>query len=150
MLNRESVKTWICYSNCTIVIPSSLLTETCKVSPLCNHSNFLNMRKIEEQMNAAIVNRTNWKSGNTRVVCDTDLDKTCHVYLHNNLIAKITYYSVQLFDGGWQSVTTKSRLNALLDQVGKMGEGVFQKNYSWFFRFSNGDVIDFESGMLLT
>ena len=102
------------------------------------------------QMNAAIVNRTNWKSGNTRVVCDTDLDKTCHVYLHNNLIAKITYYSVQLFDGGWQSVTTKSRLNALLDQVGKMGEGVFQKNYSWFFRFSNGDVIDFESGMLLT
>ena len=108
------------------------------------------MRKIEMQMNAAIVNRTNWKSGNTRVVCDTDLDKTCHVYLHNNLIAKITYYSVQLFDGGWQSVTTKSRLNALLDQVGKMGEGIFQKNYSWFFRCSDGDVIDFRSGMLLT
>ena len=38
MLNRESVKTWICYSNCTIVIPSSLLTETCKVSPLCNQA----------------------------------------------------------------------------------------------------------------
>ena len=108
------------------------------------------MRKIEMQMNAAIVNRTNWKSGNTEVVCKDDLEKTCHVYLHNNLIARITYHSIQLFDGGWQSVTTKSRLNALLDQCGKLVEKVFSKKHDWYFRCSDSEVIDFRSCMLLT
>ena len=99
-------------------------------------------------MNSAIRSRRNWQSGNTRV--EITADKRALVYLHGNLIANVDNNDIQIFDGGWQSVTTKSRLNALLDQVGKMGEGVFQKNYSWFFRCSDGDVIDFKSGMLLT
>ena len=112
---------------------------------------FFTMRKIEMQMNAAIVNRTNWKSGNTEVVCKDDLEKTCHVYLHNNLIARITYHSIQLFDGGWQSVTTKSRLNAIIEEFLIPYQGIFQKNWNWFVKLSEdfSNVVPFESGMVL-
>ena len=107
------------------------------------------MRVIEKNMCRAISNKKPFSSSNTSVTFSAD-NSQAFVYLHGNKIAVVDEENVQLFDGGWQSVTTKSRLNALLDQVGKMGEGIFQKNYSWFFRCSDGDVIDFRSGMLLT
>ena len=45
-----------------------------------------------------------------------------------------------IFDGGWQSNTTKSRLNALCDAFCVAGEGVFQKNYKWFVRKFAGQM----------
>ena len=39
-----------------------------------------------------------------------------------------------IFDGGYQSKTTKSRLNVLCNEYCIKGEGVFQKNYQWFVR----------------
>ena len=91
------------------------------------------MRKIETQMNAAISANRNWSSGNTSVQFDSD-SGVSRVYLHGNHIATVSEDSVQLFDGGWQSVTTKSRLNAICDEHAITGEGVFQKNYKWFVR----------------
>jgi len=91
------------------------------------------MRKIETQMNAAISANRNWSSGNTSVQFDPDTFVS-RVYLHGNHIATVSEDSVQLFDGGWQSVTTKSRLNAICDEHAIEGEGVFQKNYKWFVR----------------
>ena len=91
------------------------------------------MRKIEQQMITAIRNNSkDWKSGNTKV-CTTSEGYT-HVYLHNNHIATVTDDSLTLYDGGWQSNTTKSRLNALCDAFCIPGEGVFQKNFEWFVR----------------
>ena len=90
------------------------------------------MRKIEEQMNAAIRENRNWSSGNTSVT--TSDDGVSNVYLHGNLIATVDDDSLTLFDGGWQTVTTKSRLNALCDAFCIDGEGVFQKNWKWFVR----------------
>jgi len=104
------------------------------------------MRKIETQMNQAITQEIDWKSANTEVINN---DGVSEVYLHNNLIAKIGDTWMQLFDGGWQSNTTKSRLNALLSAHGIGNEGVFQKNYTWFFQMSDGSVIPFFSGMRL-
>ena len=105
------------------------------------------MRKLEKQMNQAIRGQRNWAGSNTTVfTTDNGLEST--VYLHGNHIA--TYFhdtrELQLFDGGWQSVTTKSRLNALLSEF-KPGFGVFQKNWQWFIsdRFS-GINIPFISG----
>jgi hypothetical protein len=68
------------------------------------------------------------------------------------LIAEITDDSIKLYDGGWQSVTTKSRLNAILSEHGVTGEGVFQKNFEWFIRLWNGTeffTTEFRSGMRL-
>ena len=101
------------------------------------------MRKIETLMNKAIENGTNWSSDNTTV---QTVDEVAHVYLHGNLISKIGEGFIELFDGGYQSQTTKSRLNAILSENGLPGEYVFQRNYQWFVRY-NGSPIPFFSGM---
>jgi len=87
------------------------------------------MRKIEEQMIQAIKDNKDWKSANTEV---QDTPYGSLVYLHGNHIATVTDDAVQLFDGGWQSNTTKSRLNAICEAFCIVGEGVFQEKFEWF------------------
>ena len=74
-----------------------------------------NMRKIESQMCAAVQSNKDWKSGNTEVTIDKETN-TSAVYLHGNLIATVTDNDMTIYDGGWQSNTTKSRLNALCSE----------------------------------
>ena len=107
------------------------------------------MRKIETQMNSAIRARRDWHSGNTRV--EITADKRALVYLHGNLIANVDNNDLQIFDGGWQSVTTKSRLNAIIEDQIMPAAGVFQKNWEWFVKLSldNTSIVPFESGMVL-
>ena len=109
------------------------------------------MRKIEQEMNSAIRYRRNFSKANTSVRCfktngiTTDVD----VFLHGNHIASLDTATNQLTikDGGWQSVTTKSRLNALLDEfVPSMG--IFQKDWVWYLSDRlTGSVVPFISGM---
>jgi hypothetical protein len=89
------------------------------------------MRKIEQQMNAAISNNLNWQSGNTAVAYNPETNEST-VFLHGNKIAIVGDDFVQIFDGGYQTKTTKSRLNAILSEHGITGEGVFQRNWNWF------------------
>ena len=91
------------------------------------------MRKIETQMNAAIQSNQNWTSGNTAVYFD-ETSGVSVVRLHGNKIAEIDDDSMTIFDGGFQSTTTKSRLNALCSEFCVAGEGVFQKDFKWFVR----------------
>jgi len=57
------------------------------------------------------------------------------VYLHNNLIATIDKHSVEIYDGGWQSNTTKSRLNAIINGLcDGMNQGVYQHKFEWFIQ----------------
>ena len=91
------------------------------------------MRKIESQMCAAVQSNINWKSGNTEVMIDKETN-TSSVYLHGNLIATVTDNDMTIYDGGWQSNTTKSRLNALCTEFCIAGEGVFQKDFAWYVR----------------
>ena len=94
------------------------------------------MRKIEAQMNAAIQKCISWKSANTSVEYIAEND-TSKVYLHGNHIATVGEDFVQIFDGGHQTMTTKSRLNAICSEHGIAGEGVFQKAYKWFVRVTH-------------
>ena len=96
------------------------------------------MRKIESQMIAAINSNKNWKSGNTEVL--TDDANISRVFLHGNHIATIDDDSMMIMDGGWQSNTTKSRLNALCDAFCVAGEGVFQKDFTWYVRHFVGKI----------
>jgi hypothetical protein len=107
------------------------------------------MRKIESQMNAAITAKSDWKCDNTEVEFH---DGVSFVYLHGHKIAEVGDNWVRLYDGGYQSATTKSRLNAILQEHGIAGEGVFQKAHQWFLRSKWGEdfsVIPFFSGMRL-
>ena len=103
------------------------------------------MRKIERQMNQAIRSGNNFSSSNTAV--RHGFDNEADVYLHGNHIATVKDHSIIIKDGGWQSNTTKSRLNALLDEF-SYGMRVFQKNYEWFVSYKNVKE-DFVSGMEL-
>ena len=104
------------------------------------------MRKIEMMMNSAIRYRKNFSSGNTTVRA---FRESVDVFLHGNHIASLdtATHALTLKDGGWQSNTTKSRLNALLDEfVPSMG--IFQKDWVWYLRDSlDGSVVPFISGM---
>ena len=91
------------------------------------------MRKIETQMNQAVQANRNWSSGNTTVHFNEETGESL-IRLHGNLIAIVDEDSMKIFDGGWQSTTTKSRLNALCDAFCVAGEGVFQKDFKWFVR----------------
>jgi len=107
------------------------------------------MRKVEIQMNHAIRYRRNWASSNTMVRVYKEV---VEVFLHGNHIASLdtATHKLTLKDGGWQSNTTKSRLNALLDEF-DYGSFVFQKNWQWFFarNFNPSHKVDFTSGMVI-
>lgn len=103
------------------------------------------MRIIERQMNDAILNQKDWKKDNTEVI---NCSHVSDVFLYGNLIARIGETWIQIFDGGCQSPTTKSRLNALLKVHGCENEYVFQKKGQWFLNYQ-GAPIPFFDGMRL-
>ena len=105
------------------------------------------MRKIEQQMNSAIRNRVNWSGGNTTVMIDPKNADQATVLLHGNRIAQVCSEFVAIFDGGWQTVTTKSRLNALLAEF-RPKVRVFQKDFVWFIKHGNNNFV-FQSGSLV-
>jgi hypothetical protein len=102
------------------------------------------MRKIESQMNRAILTETDWKCDNTKVI---NIEGVSFVYLYNNLIAMVADTFLELFDGGHQTTTTKSRLNAILSAHGN-GERVYSKNFNWFVSTTDGEV-PFNNGIKL-
>ena len=106
------------------------------------------MRKIEQQMNNAISNKVDWNSSNTRVEYNNNTNCST-IVLHSTAIAVYDHntQAVKLNTGGWQSNTTKSRLNAILSEV-KYGCSVFQKQWNWYVSFNN-QTQDFVDGMIL-
>ena len=95
-------------------------------------------------MNNAIRCNQNFSKGNTVVI---NIGTKSFVYLHGNHIATVGSDFLQIFDGGWQSNTTKSRLNALLDEfVPSMR--IFQNDWTWYISDSlDGSKQLFISGM---
>ena len=93
------------------------------------------MRKIESEMIAAVKGNINWSKDNTSVIIEDGISK---VYLHGSKIAEVGDDFLKLYDGGYQSKTTKSRLNALLSEFGytcgTKQEYIFQKQYEWFIQ----------------
>ena len=89
------------------------------------------MRKIEKLMNAAIKAGKNWTNANTSV--STDDTGLSTVYLHGNKIAEVGDDFVRVFDGGWRTNTTKSRLNAIIKEFCcAYTDGVYQHKFEWF------------------
>ena len=106
------------------------------------------MRKLEKQMNFALSNKSNWAGSNTTVRYN-DNTNCSSVYLHGHQIATLDHNTnaLKLDSCGYETVTTKSRLNAILEEV-KWGCRVFQKNWNWFVSY-NGTTTDFIDGMIL-
>ena len=107
------------------------------------------MRKLEKQMNFAISNKGNWAGSNTTVSYNENTNCSS-VYLHGHQIATFDHdtLALKLSSCGYETNTTKSRLNAILEEV-KYGCRVFQKNFDWFVSYNN-QTQDFIDGMILT
>ena len=113
------------------------------------------MRKVEQQMNSALRNRKNFSSGNTTVIQNDD--NTADIFLHGNCIGYVDYSgkiaptsgTLKISDAGWQTVTTKSRLNALCDEFA-YGCYVFQKNFDWFLGDADGNKRPFPTEEFVT
>ena len=111
---------------------------------------FFIMRKVEQQMNEAILNRKDFFKGNTSVenyITETGAREAV-VKLHGNHIATVGD-TLQICDAGWQTVTTKSRLNALCNEFA-YGCYVFQKNFDWFLGDADGNVLPFPTEEFVT
>ena len=107
------------------------------------------MRKIEQQMISAVKNCKDWRNDNTEVLYSPSRQVSC-VYLHKNLIATISKDEVEIYDGGWRTSTTKSRLNAIIKGFcDGINQGVYQKNHQWFIQDDEDDTafsIEFQHG----
>ena len=106
------------------------------------------MRKIEQQMNRAIVNKNDWSNSNTFVEYNSNTNCST-VVLHRTAIAVYDHntQALKLNTGGWSTVTTKSRLNAILSEL-ITGASVFQRDFILFLNYNN-QTHDFNDGMIL-
>ena len=99
-------------------------------------------------MNFAITHKSDWCGSNTQVTYNesTNCSSVC---LHGHQIATYDHNlkAVKLSSCGYETVTTKSRLNAILEEV-KYGCKVFQKDWNWFVNY-NGTTQRFWDGMIL-
>ena len=99
-------------------------------------------------MNRAIVNKNDWSNSNTKV--DYNSNTNCStIVLHRTAIAVYDHknQALKLNSGGYTTVTTKSRLNAILQGL-IVGASVYQKNFDWFLSY-NKHTYDFNDGMIL-
>ena len=107
------------------------------------------MRKIEQQMNRAIVNKNDWSNSNTFVEYNESTNCST-VVLHRTAIAVYDHntQALKLNTGGYTTNTTKSRLNAVLQEL-ITGARVFQKQFDWYLSYNN-QTVDFWDGVILT
>jgi hypothetical protein len=98
----------------------------------------IKMKKISEDGANALLNGKNFKRDNTKVLNSV-------MELYGNKIAWIRLGVLTLSDCGWQTATTKDRLNAILSGLG-LGY-IFQKDYIWYYSAGNGCVKPFNSSM---
>ena len=106
------------------------------------------MRKIEQQMNRAIVNKNDWSNSNTNVEYNSNTNCST-VVLHRTAIATYDHNTnaLKLNSGGYTTNTTKSRLNAILQGI--IGcASVYQRNWNWFLNYNNV-THNFNDGMIL-
>jgi len=95
-------------------------------------------RIIEQNMIRAINYETNWRKDNTEVIVihngihgTFSFQKEIQVRLHGNLIARIFPGDRMILSScGWETKTTKSRLNALLHHYNK--PGIYQEKFVWY------------------
>ena len=99
-------------------------------------------------MNFAVSNKGNWCGSNTQVTYNENTNCSS-VRLHGHLIATFDHNlkAVKLSSAGYETRTTKSRLNAILEEV-KYGARIFQKDWNWFVKYQD-EVASFWDGMIL-
>lgn len=85
------------------------------------------MRKVTNEAVNAFINARPFKNSNTKVEIRNG---ETFLYLHNNMIAHKGNNQLFITTCGWESNTTKERLNGILDAFNL--PRISQKNFVWF------------------
>lgn len=107
------------------------------------------MRKVEQQMIAAIQSRRDWCGGNTQVSVEPAVIR---VFLHGNHIANVRNQgrALDVSLAGWNTNTTRSRLSALVSALmpepGPHGCGVSAKQGTPYLHDASGRTAISERG----
>ena len=96
------------------------------------------MSKISNEAAKAFVNGYNYRNNNTTVDAQDNDDghKVTTMRLHGNMIAKRGNGKTLLSHCGWETVTTKSRLNAILSELRL--PCIYQKAFVWYWGGGKG------------
>ena len=87
-----------------------------------------------------------YQIGTHKTVVFTEGTWTKVVY-HSTPVVKFNYGSIILNSGGWDTLTTKTRMNQTSNQF-DLGFKVYQKNFDWFVDYK-GKTYDFSDDMTL-
>ena len=91
------------------------------------------MRKITAEIVDAFMRGDSIRIGNTRTDGDT-------IYLHDNAIAQRNGRDVRITLAGWGTVTTRERLNGLLDVIAPH-LGAVQRNHEQFIQNTQDNTL---------
>jgi len=94
------------------------------------------MRQITKESINAFMKRKEFRKQNMKV---STLNNKCYLKLHNNIIAVLhSDNTLMISNAGWQSNTTKERLNALPNV------NIVQKNFIWYLNGKewNGELTE--------
>ena len=99
------------------------------------------MRKITQDAARAFKQGKNFSRDNTRVEVKKDLrfadDHVTHLYLPGHCIAEQTVNSLHISLCGWPTMTTRERLNGLLDTLNIQKHLYQEKHEQYIFDRSN-------------
>ena len=109
------------------------------------------MRKVEKDIVSIVkdlrARKVTGKCQRTKRDCIASQNGSVCVALWGTAIATITDEDMIMNSGGYRSVTTKSRLNALLQGMGSNWR-IYQENFVWWMRHTKLDArIEFHDGI---
>ncbi len=83
------------------------------------------------------------KVGKVSTAVFTDpADNHTKVVYHNTAVVSFDHESIELNTGGWETATTKTRMNQASNQY-SLGYQVYQRDYTWFVDYQ-GETFEFE------
>ena len=75
------------------------------------------------------------------------LEGLTSVVYHSTAVVQFNNEKIILNSGGWETATTKTRMNQASSQY-NLGFEVYQVNYTWYVEYE-GETIPFADGMIL-
>ena len=78
----------------------------------------------------------------------TDDKDEMHVIYHKTAIVSFDQDKITLRSGGWETVTTKRKMNQASEQF-NLKFSVYQKDYVWYVVTPQGHTIEFTDGITL-
>lgn len=99
------------------------------------------MRKVTANITNA------WKMGSAKKVKNTRTDGE-RIYLHGNCIAKRENGSVYISTGGWNTLTTRERLNGIVRSLG-LRMSIHQHRHNLYFWTAEGGSVPWDGEWLM-